>query len=131
MPQRSQKICAVPGCPNKTLTRWCEVHTKKASIARPYDDRRGSSSQRGYDGPWRRLRLVALRRDNYLCLECLKTGRPTPAEEVHHIVGIDIAPELRLDLENLASVCGPCHKLLTAQEQGIFGRKAINKTFKH
>jgi 5-methylcytosine-specific restriction protein A len=96
-------------------------------VSRSYDDRRGSSAQRGYDGQWRKLRLVALRRDDYLCQECLKKDRPVPATEVHHILGIDVRPDLRLDLDNLASVCAPCHKLLTIQDQGIFGRAPTNK----
>lgn len=128
MPQRSKKLCAVPGCPTKTLTRWCDEHSKTTAIVRPYDTRRGSSSERGYDGPWRKLRLVALRRDDYLCQECLKNGRPTTAQEVHHIQGIDVAPELRLEIDNLASVCKPCHLRLTAEEQGIWGRTPTNKT---
>lgn len=122
MPERSKKTCAIPGCPNLTHERWCDAHAKNASIARPYDNRRGNSTQRGYDAAWRQLRLVALRRDDYLCLECLKTGRPTAAQEVHHIQSIDMAPELRLDIDNLASVCKPCHIRITAKEQGLWGK---------
>jgi 5-methylcytosine-specific restriction protein A len=128
MAMRSRKPCAVPGCPALTSSRWCAVHAKQPAISRPYDERRGSTAERGYGTDWRRLREVALRRDFHLCQRCLETkNRPTPATEVHHIVGIDIAPELRLDIDNTLSLCGPCHKLITAQEQGIWGRKPTKK----
>lgn len=125
---RSKKPCSIAGCPNLTSERWCEGHKTNKHVARSYDDRRGSSASRGYDGNWRRIRKVALLRDNYLCQECLKDDRPTPANEVHHILGIDVRPDLRLDLDNLSSVCAPCHKRLTAEEQGIFGRAPIKAT---
>lgn len=128
MPQRSPKPCVVPGCRNTTTTRWCEVHAKTPAVTRPYDQWRGSSASRGYDNSWRKLRLVALKRDHYLCQRCLESDRPTQATEVHHIVGIDVAPELRLVLENLASMCAPCHKYITECEQGIWGRKPTNNT---
>jgi 5-methylcytosine-specific restriction enzyme A len=124
---RSNKPCAIAGCPALTSERWCNRHKANKHISRPYDQQRGTSSERGYDSEWRKLRLVALKRDNYLCLECLKSDRPTQAKEVHHIIGIDINPNLRLDLDNLASVCKPCHLKLTEQEQGIWGRKATKK----
>jgi 5-methylcytosine-specific restriction protein A len=127
VPTKSKKPCSVPGCPTLTQGRWCEKHTKNKFVARGYDQLRGSSSERGYDSQWKRTRLIALQRDNYLCQECLKVDRPTQAQEVHHLLGIDIRPDLRLDVDNLSSVCAPCHKRITAEEQGIFGRTATNK----
>lgn len=130
MSVRCKKMCAVPGCPELTLGRWCYAHTKNKHISRSYDDRRGSSSARGYDSRWQKLRLVALRRDNFMCQECLKQDRPVPAQEVHHIIGIDVDPSMRLDLDNIISLCAPCHKLITENNQGIFGRKAVNAATK-
>jgi 5-methylcytosine-specific restriction protein A len=127
LPERSKKMCAIPGCPNMTTSRWCDEHKKTPAIARPYDARRGSASSRGYDAAWKKLRLVALRRDLYLCQDCLKTGRPTQAEEVHHIISIAEDADKRLDLDNLLSLCGPCHLVHTQEEQGIWGRTPTKK----
>lgn len=128
MATRCKKLCAVPGCGQLTHGRWCESHQTNKYVARPYDQLRGSSSARGYDWAWVQVRRVALRRDSYLCQDCLKTDRPTPAKEVHHIIGIDVDPSLRLDLENLVSLCAPCHLKHTIEDQGIWGRKATKKT---
>lgn len=118
---RCKKLCAVPGCGKLTLGRWCELHTKSKYVARPYDQLRGSSSARGYDGDWQKLRLVALRRDNFLCLECLKSDRPTPARDVDHIIPISESPELRLELDNLQSLCKKHHDIKTRKETGWGG----------
>ena len=57
---------------------------------------------------WRKVRQLALHRDNYLCQWCLKNGRISRAEEVHHIEGIDESMEKRLSLDNLVSLCREC-----------------------
>lgn len=63
---------------------------------------------------WRNVREYVKERDQYLCQDCLKKNRITPAEEVHHI--IPITPEnindasITLDEKNLISLCRECHK---------------------
>jgi 5-methylcytosine-specific restriction enzyme A len=74
----------------------------------------GSRHARGYGSAWERIRLVALRRDSYLCQTCLAKGRPTQATEVHHVIakakgGTD-------DLSNLASICRACHQEATQRD---------------
>ena len=63
---------------------------------------------------WKHIRDTAMKRDAYLCVDCLKSGRFTPAEEVHHIVPLTpenvMNPAITLDMENLVSVCRECHK---------------------
>lgn len=59
---------------------------------------------------WRKLRVVALQRDHYLCQACLKKHRFTKATEVHHIKPLEDFPELGLDLDNLMSLCWQCHE---------------------
>lgn len=64
-----------------------------------------------YHSPaWRRLRLLALQRDHYLCQECLRKNTITRATEVHHLHPIADHPELALDLGNLESLCWDCHE---------------------
>ena len=63
---------------------------------------------------WKSTRESIWRRDAGLCVDCLKRGKITPAEEVHHI--IPLTPENITDLnislgsDNLVSVCRECHK---------------------
>lgn len=63
---------------------------------------------------WKSIREIAMQRDAYLCVDCAKTGRIIPAEEVHHIVPLTpenvTDPNITLNLENLVSVCRECHK---------------------
>lgn len=60
---------------------------------------------------WRRLRLLALQRDHYLCQMCLQKGRITKATEVHHVEPVAVCPARALDLSNLMSLCWDCHEL--------------------
>ena len=82
---------------------------------------RGSRHERGYGADWVKLRLRILRRDGYLCQQCRRDGRPTPATDVDHI--IPKAKDGTDDPDNLEALCKPCHKAKTAREaleaQGI------------
>ena len=64
-------------------------------------------------GAWKHVRDLAGKRDHYLCQDCLKAGRVTPAEIVHHIVELTPDnindPDVALSLDNLVSVCRECH----------------------
>lgn len=71
-------------------------------------DHRPPANHRGYDAAWRRVRNTYLR-FNPLCERCTSAGRSTPADDVHHIQTIAEAPHLRLDLDNLESLCRACH----------------------
>lgn len=65
-------------------------------------------------GAWKAVREQAKKRDHYLCVDCLREGRITPAEEVHHIIPLTPAnindPSVSLSLDNLVCVCKECHK---------------------
>lgn len=84
----------------------------------------GSRHARGYGREWDKLRAQALGRDKYLCQPCLQTNRVTPATQVDHkqaraAGGTD-------DLDNLQSICGPCHDAKTAKEAA----QAQGRTYK-
>jgi len=64
---------------------------------------------------WKALRLIALRRDGFLCVECRAPGRL----EVDHIKPVRTAPELAFELSNLQSLCARCHGAKTAREVGL------------
>jgi 5-methylcytosine-specific restriction protein A len=51
-----------------------------------------------------------------LCEDCITIhDRSTQAVDVHHIKKIIDAPELRLAMDNLMSLCKPCHQIRTAR----------------
>ncbi|WP_245705284.1 HNH endonuclease [Alteribacillus persepolensis] len=60
-------------------------------------------------GAWVRCREQALIRDNYLCQSCLRAGKLTTANTVHHIKPRREYSELELTLSNLESICPTCH----------------------
>jgi len=66
---------------------------------------------------WKALRLEALRRDDWSCVQCGARGRL----EVDHIKPVRDAPELSFDLTNLQSLCGSCHARKTRIEIGLGG----------
>ena len=95
--------------------RYCDKHTKsKADDIKQYDRDRGTSTQRGYDSTWAKVRLIKLARDP-LCEDCLKLNPPViePAYEAHHIVKIKDDSSKRLDIDNLLSLCKTHHSMRT------------------
>lgn len=67
------------------------------------------------DTRWKRLRAIKFA-EAPLCEHCLREGRVTQTEEVHHIVPFDVKASvdeqerLAFDYDNLVSLCVPCHK---------------------
>lgn len=82
------------------------------------DDRRGSSTQRGYGYDWQQVRREHLQLEP-LCRFCLGNSLVVAATVVDHIVTIREAPHMRLDHSNLRSLCKPCHDAHTAHTQGF------------
>ena len=58
---------------------------------------------------WKEKRLKILRRDKYICVECKRYGKITEATTFHHIYPYELYPELRLNTNNLISLCEKCH----------------------
>ncbi len=116
MPGRPAHPCSHPGC--GVLVDGgdsrCPAHRRQANRER--DDRRGSSTARGYGFDWQRLRRRKLQVDP-LCEDCRSRGRATLAEEVDHIQTIANRPDLRLVWDNLQSLCGRCHRAKTASQR--------------
>lgn len=94
-------ICRQAGC-YQAVERggYCEKHARPA-------DHRQSSSRRGYDYKWQKLRAVYLC-DNPVCEHC---GR-RPAKDVDHIIPFDKGGG-RLDSNNLQALCRKCHNRKT------------------
>ena len=58
---------------------------------------------------WINKRAYILMRDKHMCQECLRFGRTTPAEMVHHIYPAEEEESLRYKDFNLVSLCNRCH----------------------
>jgi 5-methylcytosine-specific restriction enzyme A len=121
VPYAPLKPCSHQGCGELVAKGMCEKHKKETAAG--YDRYRGSRQSRGYDSTWEKLRLQALKRDGYICQECLKEGRMVPASDVDHVVRFTSNTDpLRLDLSNLRSLCRPCHARKTVLVDGGFGK---------
>src|SRR5262249_36839521 len=69
------------------------------------------------------LRLRAFQRDNYRCRLCGNTSKQLAA---HHILPVWARRDLVLELDNLATVCFPCHWKINGRELDYverFGRQ--------
>lgn len=95
-----------------------------------------SSTKRGYDYSWQRLRLRILERDCYLCQcsECMGgQKRLLVANEVNHIVSKAEARrkgwtrEQMDDPSNLQSVNGECHVRIGLEQRGMKSRPQVSE----
>lgn len=65
--------------------------------------------------PWRKARAARLMMDNGKCCDCMDLflnhggSNPRDAVMVHHEIPREERPDLALDLDNLRSLCDPCH----------------------
>ncbi|MCR4719670.1 MAG: HNH endonuclease [Firmicutes bacterium] len=114
MPYKPKRPCSYPGCPKLTDGRFCDEHAKQeARRYEKYD--RSPEIKKRYGAEWRRIR------DRYiaahpLCAMCKRSGKLTPAEEVHHIAPLSQGGTNAED--NLMSLCKVCHSEITAKEGG-------------
>ena len=62
---------------------------------------------------WKSCRAEYIKRQHYLCENCLKQGIYKPAEIVHHkikLTPLNIEhPEIALNFDNLEALCRSCH----------------------
>ena len=62
---------------------------------------------------WKTCRASYMERVGGLCEDCLKVGRFTPAEIVHHVTELTPEnindPSITLNPDNLRAVCRECH----------------------
>ena len=114
--------CSTPGCSSRATWRG-----KCAACNRIHERRRGTRSERGYDGDWQRLRAAHLARHPWCACQhgvgrSITDGCGMRATDVDHIESIKDAPHRRLDPTNLRSFAHACHSRRTAREQSGWGR---------
>lgn len=104
----------MPSKPKTYRPAWLQAKASQPRDQREYDQRRGSSSSRGYDADWRRFRVWYLRRYP-LCADHHERGELEPAIEVHHKVKVKDDVGRRLDETNVIGLCKSCHSARTAR----------------
>jgi 5-methylcytosine-specific restriction protein A len=119
MPYKPAKPCRHIGCPNLTHNRYCDDHSTKQI------DERASSTQRGYNGKWRKLRKLYLSK-HPLCVKCEQAGRLTPATVVDHITPHRGNQALMWDENNWQALCKHCHDTKTGSED----TRSVKYTYK-
>ena len=139
MSSQPSRPCTAPGC--NALVRGggrCQRHALQS------ERDRGTSTDRGYDRFHRQLRITCFQRDAWRCVDCgwepdlvalyrnHKLGDP-PTDRVldelrrrklrgerhlhaDHVIPIQDRPELRLDLDNMATRCDRCHDARTMRQ---------------
>ena len=114
MPQAAAQQCSEPGCTELVDSGRCPLHRRQ------HDNRRqASTAKRGYDWKWERLRLSKLAANPLCEIGWCRGDGPMAhvATEVHHVIPITEAPQLRLEWSNLQSACEPCHRRKDAQRR--------------
>ena len=64
-------------------------------------------------------RAKVLRKDKYLCQECRRYGRNTPATHAHHVRSREEHPELAYVVSNGQALCTACHNKVEPRSGGI------------
>ena len=111
MPDKPYRPCPTPGCPGLWDGEKCTRCDRKPTARN--SRLRGSRHERGYGNDWDRLRDRYIK-EHPLCEMCEATGYTILAEQVHHKIPFrGLKDPLRLDWDNLMSVCEDCHKGVT------------------
>lgn len=108
MPHKSKRPCSHPGCPNLTDSAYCDQH-------KPLHPDRPSSTQRGYNYRWRKVRKAYLQK-HPLCVRCLAEGRFRMATVVDHVIPHRGDETLMWDESNFQALCKACHDKKTWTE---------------
>lgn len=105
IPYKPKKPCAMQGCPKLTHETYCEEH--KALRRKQYDKfKRAPDHDKKYGNNWRKVRGLYVKQ-HPLCEKCLKEGKITAVNEVHHIKPLSQGGSNKFS--NLMSLCQSCH----------------------
>lgn len=97
------------------MPRKMGSHKPDRLVSHDHHDR-GTSSARGYDTRWARLRRFILAQEP-LCRRCNQLGITKAADMVHHQVPVKVAPHLRMEPSNLEPLCWSCHQKIDHQTE--------------
>ncbi len=105
------KYCGEQGC--KTLVssgRYCENHKRKKKDKPVYSKNKSFYRTR----VWKDLKDECYERDKGCCRRCGKFIFGKRAHG-HHIEPIDQRPDLKLDPDNIMTLCSKCHPIVEAE----------------
>ena len=119
MPYKPKRPCRWPGCSELSDGPYCPEHQKQMD-AHYNRYQRDPESRHRYGRAWRQIRDRHLKQ-HPLCEMCLKAGRYTTAQEVHHIVPLSRGGTH--DSSNLMSLCKPCHSRITVEDGDRWPKK--------
>ena len=113
MPKKPRHPCGYPGCAAlvESGCRYCKEHQKL--VNKNYEKyERDPQTKKRYGCAWKRIR------DGYaaahpLCEQCLKEGRYTKTEEIHHVKPLSEGGTH--ERSNLMALCKPCHARIHAE----------------
>lgn len=118
MPTLPKRPCPVFGCSAMGRCPRHQPDRPRLVVAQQaHDERRGSSTQRGYGYAWQQFRKQYLA-SHPLCVRCGRPGRDVDHRIPRRLGGGD-------DESNLQTLCGSCHKSKTAKERAILQRKGL------
>lgn len=119
MAKAAKRPCRSAGCGGYAGDKgYCDRHQHKVKDQQQqYDKARGTAWQAGYDADWNKVRDAQLDKQP-LCQHCDRRGYVVPATEVDHIKPFQgKADPLRLDPNNLQSLCHSCHVVKTNEDK--------------
>ena len=124
MALKPMKPCAAPACGALVRgVRYCPKHEHLIKVVtRQHDERRESSTQRGYSYKWQQARKGFLAK-HPLCAECERQGRIAAATDLDHIIPHKGDMVKFWDSSNWQGLCRPHHSEKTASEDGGFGNE--------
>ena len=97
-------------CRKQVIVLSSTIFSRKTSPCAAFFILLGMNTEAFYKSkPWLKKRAAILRRDGFLCQNCLRYGRRRDATTVHHKKHLDDFPELALIDSNLVSLCESCH----------------------
>ena len=122
MALKPMKPCAAPACGDLVRgVRYCPKHEHLIKVVtRQHDERRESSTQRGYSYKWQQARKGFLAK-HPLCAECERQGRIAAATDLDHIIPHKGDKDAFWTRSNWQALCHPCHSRKTATEDGGWG----------
>ncbi|MES2494624.1 MAG: hypothetical protein V4618_00790 [Pseudomonadota bacterium] len=96
-----------------------------AGTKREVDLRRGSASERGYDGRWAKA-SASYRREHPLCAYCALLDKVAAASLVDHLYPHRVYDGVFWERDWWVSSCGPCH---SGMKQAVErqGRSALDR----
>ena len=107
-----------------SCSRCGKVHPygqcSRPPIPRRHYTRTDQAGKFRYTAAWQRKREEIKDRDLHLCKLCLANGKITNNTlEVHHIIPVAADDTLKLEDDNLITLCSSCHALVEGNKEMV------------